>query len=73
VQNPHFADLSPASFERVLLDLIAHHGDMTSYYQDRVAAGLHRRGDAAAFAPPACGPGGASLCDVRTRDVARFD
>lgn len=38
VQNPHFADLSPASFERVLLDLIAHHGDMTSYYQDRVAS-----------------------------------
>lgn len=37
VQNPHFADLSPASFERVLLDLLAHHGDMTSYYQDRVA------------------------------------
>ena len=37
VRNPHFADLSPAAFERVLLDLLAHHGDMASYYQDRVA------------------------------------
>ncbi len=37
VRNPHFADLAPAALERVLLDLLAHHGDMTSYYQDRVA------------------------------------
>jgi hypothetical protein len=37
VTNPHWADLSPASFERVLLELLAHHGDMLSYYQDRVA------------------------------------
>jgi hypothetical protein len=37
VSNPHWADLSPASFERVLVDLLAHQGDMLSYYQDRVA------------------------------------
>ena len=37
VRNPHVADLSGASFERVLLDLLAWAGDMLSYYQDRVA------------------------------------
>ena len=37
VRNPHIADLSGASFERVLLDLLAWSGDMHSYYQDRVA------------------------------------
>ena len=37
VTNPRWADLSPASLERVLLELISHHGDMLSYYQDRVA------------------------------------
>lgn len=37
VRNPHIADLSRASFERVLLDLLAWAGDMHSYYQDRVA------------------------------------
>jgi hypothetical protein len=37
VRNPNFADLSGASFERVLLDLVAWAGDMHSYYQDRVA------------------------------------
>ncbi len=37
VRNPHWADLSPASFERVLIDLFAWQGDMLSYYQDRVA------------------------------------
>jgi hypothetical protein len=37
VRNPHVADLSGASFERVLLDLVAWAGDMHSYYQDRVA------------------------------------
>ncbi|MGH2942544.1 MAG: hypothetical protein ACRDLN_07215 [Solirubrobacteraceae bacterium] len=37
VSNPHVADLSPASFERLLIELLAWYGDMTSYYQDRVA------------------------------------
>lgn len=37
VKNPHWADLSPASLERVLVELLSHHGDMLSYYQDRVA------------------------------------
>jgi hypothetical protein len=37
VRNPDMADLSDGSFERVLLDLLAWTGDMTSYYQDRVA------------------------------------
>ncbi len=37
VGNPHWADLSPASLERALVELISHHGDMLSYYQDRVA------------------------------------
>jgi uncharacterized phage protein gp47/JayE len=37
VRNPHWADLSTASFERVLVDLFAWQGDMLSYYQDRVA------------------------------------
>jgi hypothetical protein len=38
VLNPHWADLSPASLERVLLELLAHHADLLSYYQDRVAS-----------------------------------
>ena len=37
VRNPHVADLSGASFERMVLDLLAWAGDMLSYYQDRVA------------------------------------
>ncbi|WP_437733117.1 baseplate J/gp47 family protein [Sorangium sp. So ce1335] len=37
VKNPAWADLSPASLERVLVELLAHHGDLLSYYQDRVA------------------------------------
>ena len=37
VRAPHVDDLSGASFERLLLDLLAWAGDMTSYYQDRVA------------------------------------
>jgi hypothetical protein len=36
VKNAHWADLSPASLERVLLEDLAHHGDLLSYYQDRV-------------------------------------
>jgi hypothetical protein len=38
VLNPHWADLSAASLERVFLELLAHHADMLSYYQDRVAS-----------------------------------
>lgn len=38
VRNPSWADLSPASLERVLVELLAHQGDQLSYYQDRVAA-----------------------------------
>ncbi|AGP41498.1 baseplate J/gp47 family protein [Sorangium cellulosum] len=38
VKNPHWADLASASLERVLVELLAHHGDLLSYYQDRVAA-----------------------------------
>jgi hypothetical protein len=37
VTNPNWADLAPASFERVLIELLSHHADMLSYYQDRVA------------------------------------
>lgn len=37
VRSPQQTDLSPASLERVFLELISHHGDMLSYYQDRVA------------------------------------
>ncbi len=37
VGNRQWADLSPASLERCLVELLAHHGDMLSYYQDRVA------------------------------------
>jgi len=37
VRNPHVADLSGASFERLVVDLLAWGGDMHSYYQDRVA------------------------------------
>jgi hypothetical protein len=36
VRNASWADLSPASLERLLVELLAHHGDMLSYYQDRV-------------------------------------
>jgi hypothetical protein len=34
--NPSWGDLSPASLERVLLELVAHQGDWLSYMQDRV-------------------------------------
>lgn len=37
VRNPQVTDLSGASFERVLVDVLAWAGDMHSYYQDRVA------------------------------------
>jgi hypothetical protein len=37
VKNPAMADLAPAALERVLLELLAHQGDMQSYLQDRVA------------------------------------
>lgn len=37
VRSPQQTDLSPASLERVLLELLSHHGDMLSYYQDRIA------------------------------------
>jgi hypothetical protein len=37
VHNPALTDLSSASFERILIDLLAWAADMTSYYQDRVA------------------------------------
>ncbi len=37
VANPDWADLAPASQERMLMELLAYHGDMLSYYQDRVA------------------------------------
>src|SRR5919197_2326316 len=37
VRNPHVADLSGASFEGLLLDLLAWAGDMQSYHQDRDA------------------------------------
>lgn len=37
VANPDWADLAPASLERTLMELLAHQGDMLSYYQDRVA------------------------------------
>lgn len=37
VINPHWADLAPASLERVLVELLSHQGDMLSYHQDRVA------------------------------------
>jgi hypothetical protein len=37
VSNADWADLAPASLERLLLELLAHHGDLLSYYQDRVA------------------------------------
>ncbi|MFO0589347.1 MAG: baseplate J/gp47 family protein [Polyangiaceae bacterium] len=37
VRNPSWVDLSPASLERTLVELLAHHGDFLSYYQDRVA------------------------------------
>lgn len=37
VANPDWADLAPASQERMLMELVAHQGDMLSYYQDRVA------------------------------------
>ncbi len=37
VRNPRIVDLSPAAFERLMLDLLAWAGDLHSYYQDRVA------------------------------------
>ncbi|MBN1203776.1 MAG: hypothetical protein JXB05_02485 [Myxococcaceae bacterium] len=37
VLNPHWADLSPSSLERVLVELLSHHADLLSYFQDRVA------------------------------------
>ena len=37
VSNRSWSDLAPASLERVLVELLAHHGDALSYYQDRVA------------------------------------
>jgi len=37
VKNAAIADLSGATFERVLLDLLGWMGDMLSYHQDRVA------------------------------------
>jgi hypothetical protein len=37
VANPDWTDLAPASQERMLMELVAHQGDMLSYYQDRVA------------------------------------
>ncbi len=37
VKNPAWADLSDASLERVLIELLAHQADLLSYYQDRVA------------------------------------
>ena len=37
VRHPHVTDLSSASFERMMLELIAWFGDMLSYHQDRVA------------------------------------
>ncbi|GAA1552978.1 hypothetical protein GCM10009789_03150 [Kribbella sancticallisti] len=38
VNAPDVTDLSSAAFEQVLLELLAWAGDLTSYYQDRVAA-----------------------------------
>ena len=38
VKDPSITDLSSAAFEQVLVELLAWAGDMTSYYQDRVAA-----------------------------------
>ncbi len=37
VVDPAWSDHAPASLERVLIDLLAHAGDMISYHQDRVA------------------------------------
>jgi hypothetical protein len=37
VSNPAWSDLSPASFERMLTEVLCHHADFLSYYQDRVA------------------------------------
>jgi hypothetical protein len=36
VQNQDWADLSSASLEAVLVEMLAHQGDMLSYYQDRI-------------------------------------
>jgi len=38
VNAPETSDLSSAAFEEVLVELLAWAGDLTSYYQDRVAA-----------------------------------
>lgn len=37
VHNPSWADLAPASQERMLVEILAHQADFLSYYQDRVA------------------------------------
>lgn len=37
VNDPEIGDLSGAAFEEVLIELLAWAGDLTSYYQDRVA------------------------------------
>lgn len=37
IADPGMGDLSSPAFERVLLELLAWAGDLTSYYQDRVA------------------------------------
>ena len=37
VSNVQWADLSTASFERMLVEALAHHADFLSYYQDRIA------------------------------------
>jgi hypothetical protein len=37
VRSPDWGDLAPASFERMLLELLSHHADQLSYFQDRVA------------------------------------
>ncbi|HEY3256773.1 MAG TPA: hypothetical protein VGJ91_22610 [Polyangiaceae bacterium] len=37
VRNPDWTDISSASFEAVLVELLAHQADMLSYFQDRVA------------------------------------
>lgn len=36
VSNPEWSDFSSASFERMLMELLCHHADFLSYYQDRV-------------------------------------
>ena len=38
VNDPEITDLSSSAFEQVLIELLSWAGDLTSYYQDRVAA-----------------------------------